>query len=426
MNKVVYKLVHDNSKNVLVIEVRTKGTTKGRKRITVQGLKSPDFRYWDKKAECFSSGTDTARNNNPLLGEIKERCNILVSNECITTTSAFVEAYRTETTPTKQTFGEYIAEKIEDMKSAKVKRPSRHYQVYVTLLHKLEREGKIINKPLEEICDTDFIQFGEWILNLSVKEGRNNYRNLMKNFKVMHKRAFGEKLNANHLDYPYCNNAPATKFKKLPSLTKKQYEEFVNLDLSRITQYGIKPDFLKELYHDFSMFIYETKTRPVDALLAKVTDISKINGKYYWGYSPEKKKNFSTTDTRVNVPLTSRALGIVKKYKGQSSQGYVFPFAMNEHDWSAAFAEENWDAAKWHTWNIRKQGTLESVNKWLKKVAAMLFEKEKLNLTLYTFRHSTFTHACMESGANWGRIAMEGGTSIKMLEKNYVTNQYDF
>lgn len=47
----------------LYVCVAYKGSSTGRKYFTVQGLTSPDFRYWSKKEQRFSSGTDTAKAN---------------------------------------------------------------------------------------------------------------------------------------------------------------------------------------------------------------------------------------------------------------------------------------------------------------------------------------------------------------------------
>lgn len=431
MAEIIFKLACNNTKTALVIDVRLKGINEGRKRIKVEGLTNPDCHYWDYKEQCFKSGTDTARINNPRLVELKAFCNELISNECITSTEAFAEAFRTRTTPTKETFGEYLSNVIKGMKAATIKHPSRAYQVYITLLHKLEKEGTIINKPLEEISDVEFIQFGEWILKDKHKGGLGgvNYRNLMKNFKAVHQRAFETKRNTNHLDYPYTRYATNKAYKKPQSLDKEQYKKFAELDVSLIPQSGTKAALYKELYHDFCIFLYETKTRPVDALKVKASDIRKEKDiktgklRYYWNYTPEKKKNYQTTDASVKAPLSTVALGIIEKYKGQSSQGYVFPFAMNEYDWSDAFNETDWNAKKWNNWNNRKQRTLEMINVWLKKVADKIFEGNEVpRLTLYTFRHSAFTHACNADNANWGITAMEGGTSIKMLESRYVKN----
>lgn len=422
--KVTAKLVHDNSKNVLVLEVRIVGTTKGRKRIKVQGLKNPDFRFWDKKEQCFFSGTDTARDNNAFLAELRDRCVMLENDEHINSPSDFEEAYRAGIVPQKETLGEYISNMIRQMKGGVYmnKRPSRTYQTYVALLHKLEQEGSIIDVPLKDICDVHFRQFGKWISSLPKKNGKgNNYSGLMKRFKTVHTKAFEDGRNDNILRFRYTKEIPTQDDTKHSLLTKEQYRKFCTLDLSTIQQSGNDRNFYKELYHDFCIFLYETKSRPVDVLKAHSDEIKagqNINtGKpeIFWEYVPEKKKNYQRHKT-VKTPLNTTALAIIKKYEGQSSRGYVFPFAMNEYDWSGLKE----DAEKWNKWNIRKQRALEMINVWLKKVQKPIgFDG---NLTLYTFRHSAFTHACNADNANWGLIALEGGTSIKMLERHYVQN----
>ncbi len=72
-------------KGVLCVVVAYKGTSQGRKSYIIDGVINPDFRYWDKKAQCFQSGTDTARVNNPVLDALRTRCNELLTNAAITT-----------------------------------------------------------------------------------------------------------------------------------------------------------------------------------------------------------------------------------------------------------------------------------------------------------------------------------------------------
>lgn len=74
-------------KGVLCVVVGYKGTPQGRKYYVINGLTSPDFRYWDKKARRFTSGTDTAKANNPVLDAICERCDELLNNSAITSPS---------------------------------------------------------------------------------------------------------------------------------------------------------------------------------------------------------------------------------------------------------------------------------------------------------------------------------------------------
>lgn len=64
----------------LYVCVAYKGSSKGRKYFTIKGLTAPDFRYWDKTIQRFSSGTDTAKANNPVLEDICTLCDELFAN----------------------------------------------------------------------------------------------------------------------------------------------------------------------------------------------------------------------------------------------------------------------------------------------------------------------------------------------------------
>lgn len=164
-----------------------------------------------------------------------------------------------------------------------------------------------------------------------------------------------------------------------------------------------------ELYRDFCVFIYEMKMRPCDVVKLNVSDI-KGNNIIYWA---TKKKNYiNESSSFVVAPLTKTSKAIIEKYRGKSSKGYVFPFAMNEYDWDFK------DAASFNKWNNRKQATQERINVFLRKVAD-IFGVSKL--TIYTFRHSTFTHKIV-SGANLMQLAKEGGTSVSMLEHHYFNH----
>ena len=79
-------------------------------------------------------------------------------------------------------------------------------------------------------------------------------------------------------------------------------------------------------------------------------------------YVAEKKKNYLNERSRTtSVKLTETAKQIIRKYRGKSTKGYVFPFAMNNHDW-------NFDnAVSWNKWQNRKQKTLQDINEFLHK-----------------------------------------------------------
>ena len=405
------------AKGVLCVVVGYKGTSNGRKPFTINGLTNPNFDFWDKKTKRFKDGTDTARLNNPVLDKVCALCDELLTNSLITTPTDFVRALAKGVAPDDiLTLGGYIRQLIDEMRNGdNNKRPSRNYQLYINLLHKLEKEGKLINLPIEEINNGHFIQFSDFVLSLSNDEGKSNYYNLMKLFKQVHNKAYKRELNDNLLRFNYTNCVPCSDDKeKRPPLTKKQFEAFCKLDLSAIQQSGVNPDFYKALYRDFCIFLYETQSRPVDVIRAHSKDIVSLNGNQYWRYIPEKKKNSKERNKCVFAPLSDVALQIIAKYKGKSSKGYIFPFSMNEYDWDFN------NAKSWNNWNNRKARALEMINSFLKKVQTII--GVTFPLTLYTFRHSTLTHSCMSEGANYMKIALKAGTSPDMLLKHYVSN----
>ena len=378
-------------------------------------LTNPNFKKWDKKEQRFVEPTTEAISNNAKLEAMKEHYQKLYetlseSLEIANGKMLFsLESKAPRIIAEKQmTFGDYVRQLIQNGKTEKNKKPSKNYQKYINLLHKLEKEGTIIDKPLKDICNADFIAFGHFILDrLTTEEGKNNYANLMKLFKAVHTQAYNRELNDNLLRYPYMKDAPIKKSKERVALTLKQYHKFCTLDLAVIPQSGVNPMFYKELYRDFCIFLYEVKMRPCDVIRLHSNDIH--NG--FIVYVAEKKKNYLNERKRTtSVKLTETAKLIVRKYCEKSTKGYVFPFAMNNHEWNFD------DAASWNKWHNRKQKTLQDINEFLHKFENVLHVD---GITLYTFRHSTFTHAVNTKGSNLLKIAREGATSIDMLENHY-------
>lgn len=432
--EIYYKLTTSapsRPKGVLCVVVGYKGTPQGRKSYTIDGLTSPDFRYWDKKAQRFTSGTDTAKANNPVLEAICKRCDELLNNSAITSPSEFKEALESGVTPSDViTLGNFLNTLIDEMRNGtNNKRPSKNYQCYINLLHKLEKEetaqykGKVsnlINVPIAEIDNKCFIQFSNYILSLSDDEGRTNYLNIMKLFKQTHKKAYDRELTDTALRFKYTDHAPLLPDEygeKSPSLTPEQYAQFVALDVRTLHKSGSLSYELMEMYKDVCIFLYETKTRPVDVTRAHTDNIVLIDGRQFYRYTPEKKKNNKETNkSKITYsPLSHVALSIIDKYKGKSSQGYIFPFSMNEYKWDML------NAKSWNKWNNRKSRLQEMINKWLREKVAKALNWDIVP-HLYTFRHSTLTHACMTEGANYMRIALDGGTSPNMLQNHYVSN----
>lgn len=416
-------------KDILCVVVGYKGKSQGRKPYAIDGLTSPDFRYWDKKTQRFTSGTDTAKANNPVLDAVCARCDELLNNPAITSPSEFIDALRSGVAPSAVlTLGEFLRSLIDEMRNGtNNKRPSRNYQCYVNLLHKLEKEetaqyqGKqldLISVPISEVDNKCFIQFSKFILSLSDEEGRRNYLNIMKLFKQVHTKACDRELTDTPFRFKYTDYAPFvadTDVEKLPALTPEQYAQFVALDVRTLPKSGSLTYERMQMYKDFCIFLYETMTRPVDVTRAHAKSIASINCKLYFRYVPEKKKNYREKNKTVYATITDTALSIIEKYKGKSKQGYVFPFSMNEYKWDMM------NAKSWNTWNNRKARLQEMINKWLREKVATALNWD-IEPSLYTFRHSALTHACMSENANWGAIALSGGTSIEMLQRHYVSN----
>ncbi|MDR0750490.1 MAG: hypothetical protein LBF62_13105 [Tannerellaceae bacterium] len=387
-----------------------KGTSK-RNYKKVSNLQAPNFDSWDVGQQRFIEPTQDAINNNRLLSEMKARYQLILDNCAVNSGKELFELYEKGVkveAKRELTFGEYLEKIIADMKNGGVKMPSDTYTVYNTLLHKLEIEGSIIELPLNAIDDSHFEAFGMWVL----KELKGvNYTGLMKIFHATISKARKHKLTKNILDYKYSDDAPIKQadidrvINGVHVLTKKQHRKYLSLDLSTLP--NAKQYKNKELYWDYTVFLCETKSRPGDVIALKLSNI--IDDRIV--YEPAKKKNYKDKNTTfVSAPLTPKAKEIILKYKGQSSKGYVFPFAMNEYDWDLS------DAVSFRKWSNRRKKTIEQINHFLSDVKALLGVSK---LTTYTFRHTAFTHAINKSDKPLLQIAKEGGTSRDMLEKHY-------
>lgn len=412
-----------------------KGTTT-RHYKTVNGLKSPNFDYWDKKEQRFIEPSFEAIFNNNLLcamqnfyesewrnGHYKDAksmfkaARFVFADEFLCSLDALsAKKSETEQKPLQEkeiTLGHYVENLIQEMKYDSLKVPSRNYQCYITFLHKLQQEGEIIDTPISKVDDTCFIRFSDFVLK---KLKGANYKGLMKRFHAVIVKAKKSKLTNVDLEFSYSDFEPRKKgdieraINGVDILTEKEYDNFVNMDLGQIVWGGPDPVHYKELYRDFCIFMYEEKLRPCDTLRLKKSDIK--DGIIV--IANKKKMNYKDSSSVIQkAPLTNQARLIMEKYAGLSSKGYVFPFAMNEHDWNI------FDCNSFLTWNNRKARTLEQINMFLKKVKDVLGVSK---LTLYTFRHSTFTHEINRGEKSILQIAKEGGTSVAMLEKHYYNH----
>ena len=403
-------------KNGFVLVIREQGNSNGN-RVTVKNLINPDFKRWNKKEQRFIDATQDAIHNNSVLREMRNKYQTIIDT-CNPTSPAelkrMVETGILVNACVPLTLGAFLKQLIDGMKHEAIKKPSKNYQNYITLYHKLEAEKEIINVPLCDICNQHFKQFGKFILSLPMDLGKSNYIPLMKRFKSVIRKAYKEELTHNVLTYDYSEKAPTIERKPRFALTESQYNKFVNLDLSVIAQSGVNREYFKELYRDFCIFLYEMKMRPVDVIRLHSDNVVYLGEKKIAciQYIAEKKKNYTGYKGVVTNKLTTIAKSIIEKYKGKSSKGYIFPFSMNEYDWDFSNAKE------WGKWTIRKQATLEKINAFIKKTARYV-GVEKDRFTLYTFRHSAITHEVEKKNKDICTIAKEAGTSPKKIDKHY-------
>lgn len=395
----------------------------------VNGLINPNWDKWNTRGQQFIDPSLDAINNNEHLKQIKshwESIYLLASSNGIDLPNGkalfdYESKVKNSGIHNLSTLRGFLTALIDEMKNPETKIPSKNYQNYIAILHKLESQGTLLDVPISDVNDSHFEIFGSYLR----KECNGvNYINLMKRFRAIINKAREKKLTKVFLSYDFFKDVPKSTndHKKAQtdtsgggnSLTLAQMNEFINLDLSLIKSGGPNRMFYKELYRDFCIFIYEMKMRPCDITKLRNSDIRRINGVECFSIVPAKKKNHIDSKKALQLaPITTKAREIIQKYSGMSSKGYIFPFSMNNYDWDFDNVKS---FAKWYNKN---QKQLEDINKFLKKVKPILKVKQ---LTNYTFRHSAFTHEIKAGKKNIMQIAKEGGTSVKMLEHHYFNH----
>lgn len=428
---------------------------------TVDELRNPDFKTWDKTTQRFGSRRPIDRTNNQILSDILRHYEDLMKaydfasgKELFAFQShnpeeAHKEVRKTplRSTPPPQTrraenevasskpeitLGKWLDEIIEEIKNPTRLKPSASYQGYLTLLHKLEAEGKLINQPVSSLGDDSFVQLIKWLGKQKGKNGKGvNFIGTMKMFAAALSRARKARLTNYRPDFPYMDYAPVHKVTDkakdfltnggaIQSLTDEQYEQFVSMDLSEIKlARGVKMEYYKELYRDFCMLLYEMKSRPIDILRLHWDNIAydEATGRFTCTYIPAKKKNYGasskhTSKALVIQYLSPKAVEIILKYQGKSKGGYVFPFALNQTRWNLN------DPQQFHYHYYKGNHICGQINRFLHKVGQHL--KVPFQLTLYAFRRTAITQAIIENKMPITMIAKVAGTSVEMIEAHYA------
>lgn len=403
---------------------QTKGTTKQRRR-QVPGIINPDFTTWDRKKQMFMAPTTAAIANNAAIATFRTGFELINNNFHPATCDELIMLYDNSlvikndasVVVKKMTTGDFINQIITEQKTCTkhfIQKPSSTYQLYLNLLHKLEMEGNIINVPVDELSVEHVNGFSEFVLS---ELNGVNYKYLMKLFISVCNKAVEQHRNHNVFKFSIAKHAPKREAKRIRALSQEQLALFETYDLSRLVEGSAPRKTVEayELYRDFALFLYEMKMRPIDVAKLNYTHIyMSDHNELYIDYVPEKKKNLGLPSTQC--PLSEKAVSIIRKYKGQSSKGYVFPFALNEYDWDYNNPESY--RKHYRKWNR----VLFQINTFLSKMEAPLGFPD---LTLYIFRHAAFTISCKEMKDSVFVIAKQGGTSVEMLEKHYFSSGFN-
>lgn len=410
----------------------------------VEGLKNPNSSKWDSALQKFLSRSKDAAHNNLVIGEMLARYQqLLEEHEFSTGSELFAwKGYVESGAPTQKasvkspgiTLGEWVKMIVEEIKNPTRLKPSSSYQAYLTLFHKLEAEGKLINTPIADINDDSFVQLINWVNQNNLKKSKGgNFIGLMKIFRATISRARKARLTTYSPDFPYMDYAPVVhKISEkasdllagggtVNSLTMEQMDKFRIMDLEKLRRSGepVKNIFYYEIYRDFALLLYELKSRPMDVVKLHWDNLAYDSNTdcYTLAYIPAKKKNYGsgarhTKSALVVQYLSKEAVRIILKYRGKSKGGYVFPFPLNERRWDLDKPED------YHRYYYLSNHVCGSVNKLLHKVGQVL--KLPFQLTLYAFRRSAITHAIIENRMPLAMIAKVAGTSVAMIESHYA------
>lgn len=176
-------------------------------------------------------------------------------------------------------------------------------------------------------------------------------------------------------------------------LNPRQLKRFLSLDIEKLTP-TYKDRKTVELYYDFCVFMLHSFFAPCDVIKLKHSDIKK-------GEIKVKRKK---THQAVSVPISDKMEQIISKYKGYSTDGYIFPI-MNDNK-----------AKEYITQDYLFKKFREKLNIWLKAVGRML--KTEFDLYAYVFRHTAITTA-LDKGLSTSYVASTAGTSIEMIQEHY-------
>lgn len=410
----------------------------------VPGIESANLGKWSEELQCFVGTDKTTLHDNGIIGDVMARLDELMDTYTFSSGKELFDAFRgvvDNNVKKEVTLGEFL-EMVTAEERGKMVGSSTNYQLYNTLLNKLRGVNvkkqttfapasyngqKLFDTPVTEITDQHFKAFGDWVKNVLAGSG---YRNLMTTFAATMERAAERYPGVRHLGYKWRKDGVkrqkrperltaqqllAESKASIPALTMDELNRFLNFDLSTIAPPQAHRKRLVQIYYDTVLLMYYTASRPADVIqwdwehnyceqTAQIT------------YIPHKLRNRG--GKRVTINLCPQAIAIIEKYRGQSKGGYILPLPMNETAWGEL------DGEAYKLWETRRSRTLQSINRWLKRIAQALNLDVK-QLTMYVFRHSSITHCINRYNMNVMKVAAMAGTSVSIINKHYYNPSID-
>ena len=363
-------------------------------------------KHWSTDKERFSTYAVSYQENNKALMDFKAIYLKLTTEHPEFTARQIASAYthntgkvtcqvadRLQELDHAATFFEPYLEVIIQREKAK---QGCNFEVYEKLLTKCR---KLI--PQFNILRFSDIDYDKCVYIASIFAQHTGYKGTAKCFRAVLGRAAKDKAVDFSLtrigDFKFNDYNPAKNDELLHQpdvLSTEQIRTFLNLDVFNLTPNYADRNLI-ELYYDFCVFMFQSFFAPCDVIKLKYQHITKAHT-----IVTRRKK----THKAIEIPITPKMQEIIDKYRGTTSNGYVFPIMDDEK-------------AKQHvTKDYLFKKFRQNLNVWLKDVGAEL--GLAFNLYAYVFRHTAITVA-LDNGLPTSYVAMAAGTSIEVIQQHY-------
>ena len=364
-------------------------------------------KHWNANKERFSSYAVSCTENNDILKDFKELYSSIVK-EYPELSAKQVAQYHSASRPTVSfqsqeqiqgiaTGNMNLIEKYLELVIEREKAKSGcNFEVYYRLLKKCKKR----------LCGFSSLTFQEINFDKCVSIARtfakyDGYKGTAKSFRSLLGKAGKDQdvdFSISQIgDFKFPDYDP--KINEVDNerpdvLNPEQLKNFLNVNVSDMTPI-YKDRKSVELYYDFCVFMFHSFFAPCDVIKLKYKDITRQGTIYV-----KRKK----THKSVEVPFNPVLEHIVRKYKGQTKDGYVFPIMDEEKE------------KVYKTKDYIYKYFRERVNNWLKYVGKEL--NLDYDLYAYVFRHTAITVA-LDSGVPISYVSMAAGTSVEMIQKHY-------